>query len=125
MRNQVQNLSENSRKLYDILLQTGGGWEQSLMEIMFPKPVYAKNPEARRAVWQYEANAFGHPTPERVVVMPEESSDGKGVFEVFQPQVPVSYFNQVSQAYQELRKAGLAGERNSGYNDYWLYPIKR
>lgn len=32
-----------------------------------------------------------------------------------------NYSKKIHAAYQELRQAGLAGERNNGYNEYWIY----
>jgi hypothetical protein len=119
MRNSVQNLSENAQRLYGILVQTGGGWEDNLMEMMFPKPAYASNPEARAAYWQYESNAYGHSTVERPLQL---ESEGRYIGQVFAPNVEVPYRSQLSHAYQELRKAGLAGERNNGFNCYYLFP---
>jgi hypothetical protein len=129
MRN-IQNLSENAQRFYQALQSLGGGaWESSVMHAMFPQPGYAQNAEARRAHWQYEANAYGHPTVERPVLMPEENN-GVYVGEIFNPEPQFagpknSYAGLVSQGYQELRRAGLARERNSGFNDYYFYLVRK
>lgn len=123
MKNAIQNLSPLGQRFYQALESLGGGaWESHVMERMFNKPVYSREPEAQRAFWQWEANSYGH-SNERPVgaasVMfnpePEFAPPACG----YGPRN--DYAAQVSRAYQELRKAGLAGERNSGYNDYYFY----
>ena len=101
---QITQLSVNAQKLYSFLKETGGAWEYKCIEAIYPKPDYLSNPAAH---WQWEANCDGQ-TYTRPV---------KGIHQE-------NYSKEISQAYQELRKAGLADERNSGYNDYFFYPIK-
>jgi hypothetical protein len=109
------NLSTNAQQLQKILNQTGGGWMGNIMDILFTKPVYASNPEAQKSYWQWEANAYGNGCSRPV--------NGESV--EFTKNIEVDYSPQLSAAYQELRKAGLANERNNGYNEYWIYPTKK
>lgn len=109
----MQNLSVNAQKLYSILLQTNGAWENNLLDIMFEKPAYIPgNAEAQTNYWQWEANAYGT-AQERPVA---------GNFVKFIPNDDFSA--KLSAAYQELKKAGKANEKNSGFNTYFIYPIK-
>jgi len=105
-------LSTNAAALYDYLKKTGGAWMQNCFEAIASKPTYKSEPEAQRAYWQYEANMYGQPC-ERPV-----GSDHV----IFTP--TDNYSVKTGAAYQELRKLGLAGERNNGYNEYWIYPKK-
>lgn len=45
--------------------------------------------------------------------------------EEFTKNIPTTYSRQLSAAYQELRAAGLADEKNSGYNDYYFFPTDK
>jgi hypothetical protein len=110
-------LSENASKLLSILNTTGGAWEGTLIELMFEKPQFPKSddPQAREkriAHWQYCVNMYGNPHNYHV---------GNGEFMDFEP--TANYGSILSAAYQELRKLGLAKESNSGYNDYFFYPV--
>lgn len=113
--NSAQQLSPTAQKLYAILLNTGGDWEHKLTEILFDKPQYVSG-TPNNEYWQWDANMYGH---ERTV-----KNDGDN-WNTFRPNIDRSYADQTSDAYQQLRKAGLAGEKNNGYNDYVFYPLKR
>ena len=102
-------LSENAKTLFDLLVKTGGAWEDDLAKMLFKKPEYIGG-GVNADFWQWEVNMYG------------SDREMNGV--IYTQNVEVPYRSQVSAAYQELRRAGMAGERNSGYNDYWFYPIK-
>lgn len=105
-------LSAAAQKLLAYLIQTDGAWKANCMDAIFNKPSYLTNNEAAQtAYWQWEANAYGY-NVERPVC-------GKSVEFVSKH----NYSWATSEAYQELRAAGLAGEKNNGYNEYWLFPI--
>lgn len=111
--NTTATLSENAQKLNAHLQKNGGAWMQNLIKAIWPEPKYISNDaEAQTAYWQWDVNMYGCIT-ERPVC-------GNSV--LFTP--TDNYSSKISAAYQELRKAGLAGERNNGYNEYWIYPTK-
>lgn len=94
-------------------MQTNGAWEGNLLNMMFEKPAYIRdNAEAQTKHWQWEANAYGT-AQERPV---------SGRLIKFTPND--NFSAKLSAAYQELKKAGKANEKNSGFNDYFIYPIK-
>jgi len=110
-------LSENAQKLYAALLKTNGAHESNLRDILFPPPKYVSG-ELNNEYWQWDVNIYGHP---RNVVRNNNSA----TWDTFKPNIEKCYASQLSEAYQELRKAGLADESNNGYNSYWFYPVKR
>lgn len=110
----MNTLSNNAVKLLAFLKESGGAWEGNCMDHVFNKPAYIKdNAEAQTAYWQWEINAYNY----------SQSRPVLGVSVEFTPTVELSYSRQLSAAYQELRAAGLASERNSGYNDYWFFAL--
>lgn len=105
-------LSETSQKLLTALQATGGGWIDSFTKTIFNKPIYPldRDPEKLRDFWQWEADIYN-------------TTDERPIGNNFETFVGVqNYSNQISKAYQELRKLGLAGEKNNGYNEHWIYP---
>jgi len=115
-------LTPLAQKLYNFLIQTGGAHESKCEDYLFDKPKYPEtnNREERIIYWQWEANLYGN-TNERVVFQLE---DGKYETMTFSPTVEKSYSSITSEVYQELRKNGLADEKNNGYNSYTFYPTK-
>lgn len=107
----MKSLSDLATKLLTYLQQTGGAWEGNCMDHLFDKPQYASNPDAQRRYWQWEADAYGG----------EHNKPVGSESVLFKQNIERNYSRLTSDAYQELRKAGLANERNSGYNDYWFY----
>lgn len=112
--NAITTLSTTATKLLAYLQATGGAWENNCMDHVFEKPEYASNPDAQRAYWQWQANAYG--CVDNMPVGPDSISFGRTIDR--------KYSLQLSDAYQELKAAGLADERNSGFNDYFFYPIQ-
>lgn len=111
--NTTTQLSDNAQKIYNALKGTSGAWIGNLVKVLYPEPKYiSADAEAQTAYWQWDVNLYGN-QHERPVA---------GVSVMFTP--TGNYNAEVSAAYQELRKAGLAGERNNGYNEYWIYPTK-
>ncbi len=112
-------VSETSGKLLEFLKQSGGAWIDKCMDIVFEKPKYPtdNDREKRIVFWQWESNSYGN-TVERPIF-----DLGNGEFErmVFTPNVEVDYRTQISNAYQQLKKNGLAFEKNNGFNEYFLY----
>lgn len=116
------NLSETAQKLLAELIKTGGAWEQSLMDAVFLKPTYPtdKNDrEGRIKYWTWQANAYGNAITMSVGADHNDTMIFPGC------EYKDSYAHQLSNAYQELKKAGLADERNNGFNEYWLYPTNK
>jgi hypothetical protein len=106
-------LSENAQKIFDSLKSNGGNWMHNLIKVLYPEPKYISNDaEAQKAYWQWDVNNYGNANSRPVC--------GESV--LFTP--TANYGSEISAAYQELRKAGLANERNNGYNEYWIYPTK-
>lgn len=109
-------MTATAAALLNFLRSTGGAWEQDCINHLFPSPTYPR-PETedrenkQRAYWQHDVNMYGTQSQERPV---GERS------EVFR--ATADYSKEVSRAYQELRKAGLADERNNGFNEYSFYP---
>lgn len=116
----MNTLTTNAQTLYTFLKATGGAWEGACLEAIFPKANYPTDKTASdyadklTAYFQYNANRYGG------------TEKGYGPCEgvVFTCILDKDYSSQTSAAYQELRKAGLAGERNSGFNDYYFFPKK-
>ena len=104
-------LSENATKLLAFLQKNGGAWKDNCIDHVFNKPVYASNPDAQRNYWQWEADAYGG----------NQSRPVAGESVIFSPLISRTFSTLTSDAYQELKTAGLANERNNGYNEYWLY----
>jgi hypothetical protein len=116
-------LSSNAQKLYEFLLQTGGAWENKCIEALYPKPPYVgtldpnysddQKKNIQEAYWQWEVNCNGMTIGRPVLGINVEFISN------------ADYSKDISAAYQELRKSGLADEKNSGFNDYYFYPIKK
>lgn len=106
-------LSDNAKKLYSLLVQTGGAHEEHLIDMMFSKPIYVAG-EQNSEYWQYDANIYGN----------ERTMTFNGITTTYTKNVDVDFAKQVSMAYQELKKAGMAYERNNGYNCYTFFPKK-
>ena len=105
----MRNLSKLAEDLLKYLVETDGAWENYCVQALFPRGNYVSNGD-NSAYWQWEANAYG------------VSINRLG--KEYNPTVEVSYNALTSQAYGELRAAGLADEKNSGYNDYFFYATK-
>jgi hypothetical protein len=102
-------LSNNAQKLLTFLKKSGAAWHQNCIKALFPEPKYESNPEAQTAYWQWEVNLYGNE-----LIRPVGQENIKFI--------PVDNYSQkTSEAYQELKKAGLADEKNNGYNEYMLY----
>lgn len=110
--------SETAKRLLDIL-KNSSEWHQHCTDKLFPAPKYSK--ENRSEYWQHEANIYGNPQ-NRVILLAEENN-GVAVFGDFKPNISRPYSSQTSDAYLELKRAGLANERNNGYNEY-VYFLK-
>jgi hypothetical protein len=111
----MNQLSKNAQLILNHLQVNGGTWMYNLIEVLYPKPKYESNPEAQRTYWQWETNAYGR-----------EQNRPVGMESVlFVPENGCDYSSEVSKAYQELRKSGLAGEKNNGYNEYWIYSKRK
>lgn len=116
------NLSDNAKKLLVHLKKTGGSWDGHCLECLFPKPPYVAScdgnftDEQKREMqsnhWQWEADCYGN-SFERPVL---------GEFVEFKSEK--NYRSELSKAYKELKDAGLADERNNGFNVYFFYPTK-
>jgi hypothetical protein len=112
--NTTATLSENAQKLNAHLQKNGGTWIDSLIKVIWPCPTYiSNNAEAQKAYWQWEVNLYGNANSRPVC--------GESV--MFEP--TDNYSSKVSAAYQELRKAGLADEKNNGFNEYFIFPIRK
>lgn len=105
----TKTLSADAIKLAEFL-KKGSTWMQNCISAFVEKPTYSRDPEAQAAYWQYEANMYGVEQRERPVGETRIT---------FQP--TENYMDRVSKAYQELRKAGLAGESNNGFNEYMIF----
>lgn len=103
-------LSDNAQKLLTFLKDSGPKWEQDCIKALFPEPKYIKdNAEAQTAYWQWDCNLYGNNYTRPVL--------GKHIlFTATQ-----NYSSVICAAYQELKKAGLAGESNNGYNEYVFF----
>lgn len=115
----LTNLSENAQKLYAFLKENGAKAEDYCIYALFPKPDFnLKDKEKLRQYWKWDANLYG-------VGGVVSRSMGDGTFEDFTHpnEYADTYGAQTSKAYQELRKAGLAGESNGGFNNYTFYLI--
>jgi hypothetical protein len=110
----TSNLSDNAHKLYIFLLKTGGAWKQNCIEALFGKVEYPINgtKEDYLEYWQWSANLYGCDENRRSVLG-----------EIIDIKATADYSNETSKAYQELRKAGLANEKNNGSNEYFFYPV--
>lgn len=108
------NLTPTAKKLYEILLSTGGAHENKLTELLFDMPKYIDG-QPNHEYWQWDANVYGI---ERTV-----KNEGEK-WNTYTQNIKVTYDKQLSDAYQELRRAGLATEKNNGYNSYWFFPKK-
>lgn len=120
---EIANLSETAKRLLDFLILTKGAWEHKCMEFLFTKPVYPEGDTDRAgkiAYWQWESNAYGNTVSRPIAKLEGGNFEGME----FSQKVEVCFHTQTMFAYQELRKAGLADEQNSGYNDYFFYPVK-
>lgn len=111
-------LTPTALQLYEFLKETGGAWENKCMRAIWPATEYPdkEHPDRenlQRAYWQYDVNMYGYKNISRPV------GDSVEIFNATD-----DYSRKLSAAYQELRRAGLAGERNSGYNDYYFFPLK-
>lgn len=102
-----------AQKLLLELKKTNGGWIDNFADIIFEKPEYPIDREinAHRRYWQWCADMYN-------------TSDTRPVgsmltFETFVGSK--NYSKQISSAYQELKKLGLADEKNNGYNEYFIY----
>lgn len=119
--NNMKNLSPDAQSLHRVLVETGGNWEGKLAELMFSKPEFPANPEnSPKEVLefrQWEVNHSGRPQEFQI------GNDFKMVYPNIDPKD--NYISRLSRAYSELKKAGLASERNNGTNYYWFYPIKK
>lgn len=109
----MNNLSNNAQKLLAYLKATNGAWKGNCMDHLFDKPVYASNADVQRIYWQWEANAYGGESN-----MPVASESV-----LFKQNIERNYSRLTSDAYQELKAAKLADERNNGYNEYFLFPL--
>ena len=115
----MKNLTDNAKKLLSYLEETGGAWEEECIEALYPAPLYPskdidnnERENLQRIFWKHDANCNGYSQyrpvgNSSILFVPNDN-----------------YSAKISAAYQELRKAGLASEKNSGYNDYFFYPIK-
>lgn len=110
----MRNLSELAQKLLSALNEKNGGWIGNFADTLFDKPEYPIDRDETKArhYWQWCAD-FYNTTDTRPV---------GGKFETFVG--TKNYSSQVSSAYQELRRAGLADEKNNGYNEYFIYPTR-
>ncbi len=105
-------LSFNAQILLDFLKQgPKADWE--CMNELFPKPKYPSpyDFEGAKAVHQHSVNIYGN----------SHLYDAYGLIE--QTEFPC-YDRQTSEAYQELKAAGLAKESNNGYNCYTFSLLK-
>ncbi len=105
-------LSANAQKLYDFLKKFGHQWEGKCLDELYPPVKFSL--ENIKAHYEDQAKRYGtdHSYFENGV---EIKIKGCGHAE--------SYARQLSTAYQELKKLGMAGERNNGYNDYVFFAI--
>lgn len=109
----TQQISDTAKKLLEFLQKTGGAWKGNCMDYVFSKPRYESIPNAQRAYWQWETNAYGG---NQIMPVGDESV-------TFTQSIEKTYSSQISDAYQELKKAGLADETNNGYNEYFIFPL--
>jgi hypothetical protein len=105
-------ISENAKKLYAYLIKNGCKWENECIEYLHPKPIYSR--DNADEYFNYLSKLYGtdqtnHFTGEIIKGLGYENS----------------YEHEISLLYQELRKNGLAGEKNNGYNCYAFYAIKK
>lgn len=106
----MANLSDNAQKLYSFLKTNGAAHETTCIDFFYPAPVYGSTREEKIQYWQHDVNYYGHANNRPV---------GNGETMDFVP--TGNYAREISAAYQELRKAGLAGERNNGTNSYTFF----
>ncbi len=106
--------SKVANELYLFLKKAGCSWENDCAKAVFRKPKYPtdNNRQAKIDFWQWETNWYGVPCNRKI---------SEGEWMEFKSTVSVTYADQISKAYQELLKAGLADEKNNGYNNYAFY----
>lgn len=115
-------LSANAQKLYEALKTNGSMGEDKAIEILFPKPLYVgtmdpnysteEKEKIQREYWQHDINFYGIANSRPV----------NGVSVDFVP--TANYSDITSEAWRELKKAGLGYAKNIGYNVY-VYLIKK
>jgi len=108
-------MTTNAEKLLSILKSNGATHEDKCCELLFDRPKFDKENSA--AYWQWEVDCSGYS---------REYFMGNDKFQTFTPTKGYegykgTYRNLLSEAYQELRKLGLAGEMNNGYNCYTFF----
>lgn len=106
-------LSPNAEKLYSFLKNNGCQWEDKCAEHLFPPVPFDIN--NKRPYYEYQNRFYGNETTfiENGIetILPSCYGDD-------------NYSRQTSIAYQELKKAGLANEKNNGTNTYAFYTTK-
>lgn len=110
----MKTISENAAKMLKALAVAGAMHEDAMRQVLFPAPKYVSaktDPEANALYYEYEALCFGidrqdmveHRTIKRALTYQD------------------SYESIASRARIELGKAGLARERNNGFNCYTYF----
>lgn len=106
-------LSATATALLNFLKANGCQWKQNCIKGIFGNPEYPINGTKQQYIdyWQFDVNIYGNEATYCVM----------GEWMKFEKNIPVDYASQISVAYQELKTAGLADEKNNGYNEYAFY----
>jgi hypothetical protein len=107
------SLSANAKKLYQHLCECGHLHEMTAASLLFNQPEFIRG-QTENKYWQWTVNSSFF----------ERSYCINEVFVDFKKTIEKSFRSQTSDAYLELKDAGLAEESNNGYNSYTYYVIR-